>query len=79
MLKNKPYYYTPIDTDYINEELKRFFENIPRGVHNYKLTKYKQRFLDEVVRKKRTKIRLSTGKKLEILCVYAGHKIIKIK
>jgi hypothetical protein len=74
--------YEPVDTEYVDKELEKFFRSIDGKKLNERLYKYKKRFFNEenqiisFENKRRTE-RLSLGKKLEILCCYANHKITK--
>lgn len=70
-----------IDEEYINEELNKFFQG-DNQIKSERLVKYKTRFYNEMngkvsYRNKRRTEYLSLGKKLEILCTYTNHTLIK--
>lgn len=73
-----------IDIKYLDRELYRLFNSIPWGKGDDLFTKYRSRFLKEQrERDKPTFIEtqnntLSIAKKLEILCTYGNHRIVKI-
>lgn len=74
----------PIDVEYIDHELEKFFRSLKRGVKDPLLTKYRSRFLRD--REGRITFeaiersdRLSLAKKLEILCKYADFELVKSK
>lgn len=78
MIKNS------IDEEYINEELDKFFITLKnrKTIKSERLAKYKTRFYNEMNKKvsyrsKRRTEYLSLGKKIEILCTYTNHMLIK--
>lgn len=72
---------TEIDIQYVDQELTKLFKSIERGDKNPTLNKHKERFFKEknnvVGFEERRSERLSLAKKLEILCTYGNHKLIK--
>ena len=73
-----------IDVEYINRELTRLFDSVPHGYSDELFSTYRGRFereqkaKDGVTYATGTRITLSLAKKLEILCTYGSHKIVKM-
>lgn len=73
-----------IDIAYIDRELVNLFASVHWGKGDELLTKYKSRFIKEQELKKNPKSTrarngiLSVGKKLQILCTYGNHRIVKV-
>lgn len=73
-----------IDIQYLDRELKRLFDSAPLRHGDPLFGKYKSRFLkqqngmDKPMFQEDENSMLSVGKKLEILCMYGNHKIVKI-
>lgn len=75
-----------LDIEYLNRELLNLFASVRHGEADELFGKYKSRFVKEQkeknnpnpVQSKDSNSILSVGKKLEILCTYGNHVIVKI-
>lgn len=73
-----------LDMSYLNQELNELFNSVSHGEGDELFTKYRSRFTKEQQEKnnpdftKTTNNTISVGKKLEILCTYGNHKLIKV-
>lgn len=72
-----------IDIGYIDRELKKLFRSAPQRHGDPLFGKYKSRFFKQQAGRSNPMFEedknsmLSVGKKLEILCAYGGHRIVK--
>lgn len=72
-----------IDVQYLDRELKKLFASVPHGRGDDMFIKHKSRFQrqqklkDDPDSDMESNSILSIGKKLEILCMYGGHRIVK--
>lgn len=75
-----------LDIKYLDRELTKLFASVRHGESDELFGKYKSRFAKEQrenntpdsIRSKDSNSILSVGKKLEILCTYGNHIIVKI-
>lgn len=73
-----------IDVTQIDKELEKLFSSIPYGKADAAIIKYKSRFNKQKLERNNPEYvptknnALSLGKKLEILCSYGDHRIVKV-
>lgn len=73
-----------IDVQYLDRELRKLFASVPHGVGDDIFIKHKGRFRRQQLERDNPdsdfgkSSTLSVAKKLEILCTYGDHRIVKM-